>query len=117
MEDTGSSTEIATSKNSLKRAAKAKRYAATKLERRAREKQAKKEKKRLIARNRAEGTIDESDIANSRTKRRRTEAPSERFGGRVVVDLGFDDKMSDKVMSQCVCASPIDDTICRRSSH
>jgi tRNA (guanine9-N1)-methyltransferase len=82
------------SKNAIKKAAKAARLAALKLERRAREKEAKKEKKRVRAEKRAAGELDDvaEDDINRRMKR-----PKLQFGGTVVVDLGFDDMMNDKV--------------------
>ncbi|KAJ2921179.1 hypothetical protein H1R20_g15916, partial [Candolleomyces eurysporus] len=82
------------SKKAAKRAARQERYAATKLERRAREKEAKKEKKRLKAEKRAAGELDDDDEQDQsrKQKRRRLE-----FGGRVVVDLGFDALMTPKV--------------------
>ncbi|RXW25397.1 hypothetical protein EST38_g457 [Candolleomyces aberdarensis] len=90
----GSTLPPSLSKNAAKRAAKQERYAATKLERRAREKEAKKEKKRLKAEKRAAGELDDDDEQDQsrKQKRRRLE-----FGGRVVVDLGFDALMSSKV--------------------
>ncbi|KAF9006692.1 guanine-1-methyltransferase-domain-containing protein [Cyathus striatus] len=85
------------SKKALKKAAKAEHYAAIKLERRAREREARKEKKRIRAEKRAAGELDE-DEENSRQKKR----PKLQFGGRIVVDLAFDDKMSEKeVNSLC----------------
>lgn len=82
------------SKNALKKAAKADRLAALKFERRAREKEAKKEKKRLKALKRAAGELDDEDEDESE---RRAKKPRLQFGGTVVVDLGFDDMMNDKV--------------------
>ncbi|KAF7352372.1 SAM-dependent MTase TRM10-type domain-containing protein [Mycena venus] len=74
------------------------KIAATKLERRAREKLAKKEKKRIKAEKRAAGELD-SDDEPPKPKKRRVGPP---FGGRVVVDLGFDEKMTEKeVQSLC----------------
>ncbi len=84
----------APSKKSLKKAAKAEKYAAMKLERRAREKEAKKEKKRARAEQIANGEINEDD---EEEKKRQKKKPRLHFGGKVVVDLGFDDKMSEKV--------------------
>ncbi|GLB34113.1 putative tRNA (Guanine-1)-methyltransferase [Lyophyllum shimeji] len=85
------------SKKAIKRAAKAERYAAHKLERRAREKEAKKEKKRAIAAKRAAGEFDEDEERKRQKKR-----PRLHFGGKVVVDLGFDDKMNEKeIVSLC----------------
>ncbi|KAG6868748.1 hypothetical protein C0993_011017 [Termitomyces sp. T159_Od127] len=85
------------SKNALKKAAKAERFAAYKLERRAKEKEAKKEKKRALQARRAAGEIDEDE-----EKKRHKKKPRLHFGGRVVVDLGFDDKMNEKeIKSLC----------------
>lgn len=86
------------SKNALKKAARAERFAAYKLERRAKEKEAKKEKKRVLQAKRAAGEIDEDE-----NKKRRSKKPKLHFDGRVVVDLGFDDKMNEKVG----CARPV----------
>jgi len=86
------------SKSSLKKAARREKFAASKLERRAREKLAKKEKKRVKAEKRAAGELD-SDDEPPKPKKRRVGPP---FGGRVVVDLGFDEKMTEKeVQSLC----------------
>lgn len=81
------------SKNALKKAAKAERLAAVKLERRAREKQAKKEKKRQRAEKRAAGEIDDEE----EEKKKRAKRPRLEFGSTVLVDLGFDDMMNEKV--------------------
>ncbi|CAA7258585.1 unnamed protein product [Cyclocybe aegerita] len=87
------------SKSAMKKAAKAERLAALKLDRRAREKEAKKEKKRLLAEKRAAGEIDEVE---EEERRRRAKRPRLQFGGNVVVDLDFDNMMSDKeVVSLC----------------
>jgi len=92
------------SKNALKKAAKAERLAAMKLERRAREKEAKKEKKRQQAEKRAAGELeDEDEDAN----KRRAKKPRLQFGGTVVVDLGFDDMMNDKVSEIMYDSFPI----------
>ncbi|KAF8165668.1 guanine-1-methyltransferase-domain-containing protein [Crassisporium funariophilum] len=86
------------SKNALKKAAKAEKFAALKLERRAREKVAKKEKKRQTAEKRAAGELDDEE----EEKKRRAKRPKLQFGGTVVVDLGFDDMMNDKeIVSLC----------------
>ncbi|KAG6845436.1 hypothetical protein H0H87_009344 [Tephrocybe sp. NHM501043] len=85
------------SKKAQKRAAKAERHAVYKLERRAKEKEAKKEKKRAIQAKRAAGELDEDE-----DKKRQKKKPRLHFGGRVVVDLGFDDKMNEKeIISLC----------------
>jgi tRNA (guanine9-N1)-methyltransferase len=78
------------SKSAQKKAIKAERYAALKLERRAREKEAKKQKKRLLAEKRALAPDDSDDRPVH--KKQRVE-----WGARIIVDLGFDDKMTDKV--------------------
>jgi hypothetical protein len=84
------------SKKAMKKAAKAERIAATKPERRAREKEARKEKKRVLAEKRAAGELNEE---NDEEARRRTKRAKIDFAGKVVVDLGFDEMMSDKVSS------------------
>lgn len=81
------------SKNAIKKAARDAKFAANKLERRAREKEVKKEKKRVKAEKRAAGELDEED----ENQRRRKKPKLGNFGGRVVVDIGFDDMMNDKV--------------------
>ncbi len=84
------------SKKAMKRAAKAERIAAMKLERRAREKEAKKEKKRILAEKRAAGELNDDDEEETRRRAKRAKID---FAGKVVVDLGFDEMMSDKVSS------------------
>lgn len=86
------------SKSSLKKAARLERYAATKLERRAKEREAKKEKKKQKAEKRAAGELDEDDDEETKRKKKKARV-GPRFGGKVVVDLGFDDMMNDKVSS------------------
>jgi tRNA (guanine9-N1)-methyltransferase len=91
------------SKNAQKKAARKERYEATKLERRTKEKQAKKAKKAQLAQKRAAGELDSAEEAEleerKRSKRPRTATndPSNTFNARVVVDLGFDEKMTEKV--------------------
>lgn len=90
------------SKKAQKRAAKAARLHELKLERRAREKEAKKRKRRERANVIANGEGSE----NTSRKRRKTNAGGETriFNARVVIDLGFDELMSDKVgVSLCSC--------------
>ncbi|KAJ6458636.1 guanine-1-methyltransferase-domain-containing protein [Mycena vitilis] len=87
------------SKSSLKKAARREKFAATKLERRAKEKLARKEKKRIKSEKRAAGELDSDEESQPPSKKRRVGPP---FGGRVVVDLGFDEKMTEKeVQSLC----------------
>ncbi|KAG8218491.1 guanine-1-methyltransferase-domain-containing protein [Butyriboletus roseoflavus] len=82
------------SKKAQKRAAKAARLHELKFERRAREKVAKKNKRREQAQAIANGDPDK----NTARKRRRINGGGkmELFNARVVVDLGFDELMSDK---------------------
>lgn len=88
------------SKNALKKARKAELIAERKLERRAREREKRKEKKRQRSERIAAGE-DVSDDGRSK-KRAKLSAPKAPFGARVVVDLSFDDKMSDKeIISLC----------------
>ncbi|KAF9226762.1 hypothetical protein BS17DRAFT_776082, partial [Gyrodon lividus] len=90
-QETAASLPQGLSKNAQKRAAKAARLHELKLERRAREKEAKKRKRR----ERAEAVANGESIA---PKRRKPNAANEVkvFNARVVVDLGFDELMSDK---------------------
>lgn len=92
------------SKNAQKKLVKAARIAEQKKERRAAEKARRKERKRIQAENRAVGELDGDDggdgTGGSR-KRRRVEK-SEPFDARVVVDLGFDDMMTDQEIKSLV---------------
>ncbi|KAJ3982271.1 guanine-N(1)--methyltransferase [Lentinula detonsa] len=81
------------SKKAMKKAAKAERYQSFKLERRAREKQMQKEKKRIKAQKRAAGELDDSAELEEKARKRQKMSG---FGGKVVLDLAFDDLMSDK---------------------
>lgn len=93
------------SKSAQKKAAKAERYAVLKLERRAREKVAKKEKQRVKAEKRAAGELDgEDEDEQNRRKKKARVGGSCQFRGRVVVDLGFDEMMNDKVSGACQSA-------------
>lgn len=85
------------SKKAQKRAAKAAYLAEQKKERRAAEKERKKEKKRVLAERRAAGELDEEEEARLRKKRRTGDGPKRPFKARVVVDLGFDDQMTENV--------------------
>ncbi|KAF8897906.1 guanine-1-methyltransferase-domain-containing protein, partial [Infundibulicybe gibba] len=94
------------SKSAAKKAARAERYAATKLERRAKEKAAKRAKKQERALKRAAGELDSDDNAaeeRARHKKRlratTADGATHPFGGRIVLDLGFDDMMNDKEIS------------------
>ena len=81
------------SKRAQKRAAKAAFLAEKKLERRAREKAARKEKKRQ-KREAGEGWYEDEEPSQKKLKRA---GPAQPFDARVVIDLGFDDMMTDKV--------------------
>lgn len=91
--------QLPLSKNARKRLLKAERYAASKAERRARD----KEKKRERAAKRRAATPDALGDAERRAaKRRKMEdaaklGPKSVFQARVVIDLAFDDLMSEKV--------------------
>jgi hypothetical protein len=112
--DASGSTEAAThapssanaaplSKSQQKKAAKAARFAEYKIERRAREKEAKKRKKQERAQKRAAGELHsgEDDDEDEQDRKKKKAKRGQPFGATVVVDLGFDDKMTDKV---CMCA-------------
>ncbi|TFK72059.1 hypothetical protein BDN72DRAFT_390029 [Pluteus cervinus] len=91
------------SKSALKKAAKAERYAVHKLERRAREKEAKKEKRRQKTEKRAAGELGDEDEEETKRSRKKPKVnPGGEWHGKVVVDLGFDDKMTDKVSTEIV---------------
>lgn len=85
------------SKKAQKRAAKAAYLAEQKKERRVAEKEKKKEKKRILAQKRAAGQLDEEEEARLKKKRRTGDGPKRLFKAKVVVDLGFDDKMAENV--------------------
>ena len=82
------------SKNAQKKAARAARMAEQKKERRAHEKERKKEKRRELAAKRAAGAPDDGEPPR---KRARTEGPRTPFPARIVVDLGFDELMTENV--------------------
>ena len=86
--------EVVLSKKAQKRALKMARFEERKMERRAKEKASKKEKKRKRAERIAAGEQLSEDEGQKRAKLNRAKEP---FAARVVLDLGFDDKMSDKV--------------------
>jgi tRNA (guanine9-N1)-methyltransferase len=85
---------VVLSKKAQKRALKMAKFEERKLERRAKEKAAKKENKRKRAERVAAGDQLSEDERQKRAKVNRAKEP---FAARVVLDLGFDDKMSDKV--------------------
>jgi len=84
------------SKKSQKKAAKAARYAEQKVERRAREKERKKLKRAA-----AQPQPHDEDEGVPKSKRAKLGRGSQtKFGARLVVDLGFDDKMTEKVRAR-----------------
>ncbi|PIL37540.1 hypothetical protein GSI_01234 [Ganoderma sinense ZZ0214-1] len=87
------------SKKAQKKLAKAAHIAERKKERRAAEKERKKEKRREYAQKRDAGELDADELEREgERKRQKTEGGSGRrtaFGARVVVDLGFDAKMTE----------------------
>lgn len=84
------------SKKAQKKAAKAARYAEQKAERRAREKE-----KRKLKRAAAQPEPHDGDGAVPQPKRVKLSPSSQtKFGARLVIDLGFDDKMTEKVCTQ-----------------
>lgn len=90
---------LALSKKAQKRAFKMTKLEERKVERRAKEKAAKKEKKRKRAEKIAAGEQVSEDERSQ--KRAKAHGPKKPFAARVALDLGFDDKMSDKVRSVC----------------
>lgn len=102
------------SKKAQKKLRKAERLAALKTERRAREKAAKKEKRKEKAAKRAAGEEDPASSPSAWTrpsKRARLQAEDTSskltFGARVVVDLGFDHLMNDKVRVTTLMAAAL----------
>lgn len=95
--DTTAGAQQPLSKNAQKKLAKAARFAEQKKERRAYEKEKKKEKKRMLAAKRDAGELGADD--EGPRKKARTDGPRVPFEARVVVDLGFDDMMSENVSS------------------
>lgn len=85
------------SKNAQKKLAKAARIAEQKKERRAYEKERKKEKKRELAAKRAAGEIDDAEEAERRKRARTDSGPKKPFNARIIVDLEFDDMMTENV--------------------
>jgi tRNA (guanine9-N1)-methyltransferase len=88
------------SKNAMKKAAKAQYYAEKKTERRLHEKEQKKQKKRQLAERQAAGELDEEDevkIERMIKRRKLGREVKDFWPGKIVIDLGFDDKMSEKV--------------------
>lgn len=91
------------SKSAQKKQARAARLAEVKLERRAREKERKKEKKRLAREAKLAnptGEANESEDVLEPKKKKPRIKKDDPFGARIVIDLGFDELMSDKVCLQ-----------------
>lgn len=86
------------SKNARKRLLKAERFAGSKAERRARDKEKKRER---AEKRRAGDPAALEDAEQRRVKRRKVEnaklGPKTVFQARIVVDLAFDDLMTEKV--------------------
>ena len=82
------------SKSAQKRAAKAARLDALKLVRRAREKQRRKGARKPVVNDDSRG--DRDQVKQTKQNDRKTTANAG-FGARVVIDLSFDELMSDKV--------------------
>ncbi|KAI0650828.1 guanine-1-methyltransferase-domain-containing protein [Trametes meyenii] len=83
------------SKKAQKKLAKAAYFEERKKERRAAEKERRKEKKRLLAEQRPAGEPDAEDEQRDRKRQKTDKGPRVFFGARVVVDLGFDEKMTE----------------------
>ncbi|TBU43295.1 guanine-1-methyltransferase-domain-containing protein [Dichomitus squalens] len=81
------------SKKAQKKLAKAEHIAERKKERRAAEKERKKEKRREHAQKRDAGELEPEE--RERKKQKTEQGPRTPFGARVVVDLGFDDRMTE----------------------
>ncbi|KAG2349215.1 hypothetical protein BDR05DRAFT_956601 [Suillus weaverae] len=95
------------SKNAQKRAAKAARLQEQKVERRAREKEAKKRKRRERA---------QAGDAEPRKRRKMGGFHQTSFAAQVVIDLGFDDMMTDKEVTSLTSQLAYTYSANRRSS-
>ncbi|KAF8607675.1 hypothetical protein BDV93DRAFT_603464 [Ceratobasidium sp. AG-I] len=84
------------SKSAQKRLARSERFAQVKLERRAREKEEKAAKRKEREEREAAGEDVGPPEAKKRRVTREGEGPVKPFGARIVVDLGFDEKMTEK---------------------
>lgn len=90
----------ALSKNAQKRLLKAQKKEEFKAERRTREKVLKKAKKAERREKRARGELDDDEEETARQGKRQKvshDEPKKKFGARLVIDLGFDDSMTDRV--------------------
>ncbi|KAI0758110.1 guanine-1-methyltransferase-domain-containing protein, partial [Fomes fomentarius] len=108
------------SKKAQKRLAKAAYLAEKKKERRAAEKERKKERKRALAEERAAGEVDEDhdEDGQRQRKRQKTErGPRTPFAARVVVDLGFDDKMTENEVKSLTSQLAYTYSANRKASH
>ena len=85
------------SKSAQKRLARSERFAQVKLERRAREKEEKAAKRKEREEREAAGEDVGPPEAKKRRVTREGEGPVKPFGARIVIDLGFDEKMTEKV--------------------
>lgn len=97
------------SKNAQKRLLKAQRKEEFKAERRARDKALKKAKKAELREKRARGELDDDEEEKARQVKRQKlshDGPKEKFRARLVIDLGFDDKMTDRVSLSSLNPSP-----------
>lgn len=94
------------SKKAQKKLAKAAWLAERKKERRAVEKERRKEKKRAFAEKRAAGELDPEDEERERKRLKIDKGSRTPFAARVVVDLGFDEKMTENV-SIIACSSVV----------
>lgn len=85
------------SKSAQKRLAKSERFAQIKLERRAREKEEKAAKRKEREEREAAGEDAGPPEAKKRRVTREGQGPVRPFDARIVIDLGFDEKMTEKV--------------------
>ncbi|CAE6435930.1 hypothetical protein ACGC1H_000841 [Rhizoctonia solani] len=93
---TGTEGASALSKSAQKRQAKAERFAQLKLERRAREKEQKAAKRKEREERIAAGEDPGPSDAKKRKVSREGGGPVRPFNARIVIDLGFDEKMTEK---------------------
>jgi tRNA (guanine9-N1)-methyltransferase len=103
-------------KSALKRLRRQEQYESQKIARRAREKEKKKtkaaEKRKAIE----EGTLEKPESSKKRKKENDSEGKKKiEFGARVVLDVGFDELMNEKVRTLFV--SPSERRLMQGSFH
>lgn len=117
-EETEPVNAVPLSKKGQKKQARAARYQEAKLDRRAKEKERKKEKKRLAREETARKREAGEPVSEDEQPRKRAKTMiAEPFGARIVVDLGFDDMMTDKEIVSLTSQLAYTYSANRKASH